>query len=322
LRRWTSLGNAQAPSPWFRPIAERGLSRHVVDPSIARSIIMRNSTAYFAGVATVFSATALGFAGAMMLTTATTSQSPTEHSKLEQSTASPAQASPLADPKPIATTNSSGTTEIADQSPAAPAAASEPRQRPQPAAATSPSPQAQPESPTHQQPAMSGQPKSPGVGEPDASSQVTSASNAYARGSDEDIRKYVHKRERHWARRHYRDDNATTGGQDAKSVGQNDWSPSSASENQAASQAQAQPAQIKTADQTSAKIDGSDPSKVKRKHGRHWSRTYSRGSGERGRDEARTPWFAVREAPSEDAPQTFFGTPRWRPLFSDTDDDD
>jgi hypothetical protein len=282
---------------------------------------MRNSTAFFAGVTTVFSATALGFAGAMMLTTATP-QSPTEHTKLERSVAPPAQAAQSADPKPaqsadpkpITSTNSSGTTEIANQSPAAPAAVAEPRQPPQQAATTSPPPQVQP--------GPSAEPKASAAEQSAASSQVTSASNAYARGSDEDIKKYVRKRERHWAHRHYRDDNATTGGQDPKSVDKDDKEQSPASENQTASQGQTQPAQTKKADQTATKVDDTDSGKVKRKHDRRWTRAYSRDSGERGHDEARAPSFEVREMPREDAPQTFFGTPRWRPLFSDSDDDD
>jgi hypothetical protein len=274
---------------------------------------MRNSTAFFAGVATVFSTTALGFAGAMMLTTATP-QSPTEHAKLERSGALPAQVAQSADPKPITSSNSSGTTEIANQSPAAPAAVAESRQPPQQAATTSPPPQVQP--------GPSAEPKASAAEQSAASSQVTSASNAYARGSDEDIRKYVRKRERHWAHRHYRDDSATTNGQDPKSVGKDDQEQSSASENQATSQGQTQPAQTKTADQTATKVDDTDSGRVKRKHDRHWTRAYSRDPGERGHDETRAQSFEVREMPREDAPQTFFGTPRWRPFFSDSDDDD
>ena len=283
---------------------------------------MRNSTAYFAGVATVFSATALGFGGAMMLTAATTPQSPTEHAALERSVASPARASPLADPKPITTTYTSGTVESANQSSGAHAAVPEPRQPSQQSTTTAPSPLVQPEPSAQVQPAPSAQPKASGAEQSDASSQMKSASNAYARSSDEDIRKYVHKRERHWAHRHYRDENATTGGQDPKSVGQNDQPQSSASENQAESEGQTQSAQIKTAGQTPAKVDGSDAGKVKRKHDRHWTRTYSRDPGERDHDKARAPSFEVREMPRDDAPETFFGAPRWRPFFSDSGDDD
>jgi hypothetical protein len=168
---------------------------------------MRNSTAYFAGVATVFSAIALGFAGAMMLTATTTAPSPTDHS------------------------------------------------------------------------------------------------------------------ERHWARRHYRDDEAASDAQDAKSGGQNTQSQPSASENQSAAQGQTQPTQINAADQASATVDDSDAVQVKRKHDRRWTRGYARDHNERRRDDGRARSFEARELPGEDAPQTSSGVPRWRPFFSDGDDD-
>jgi len=282
---------------------------------------MRNSTAFFAGVVTVFSATALGFGGAMMLTTATTPHSTTEATKLERSVASPAKASPSADPKAVSIVNSSGTTQGSNQSPAPPAVPPSSPVPTQQAATTSPSAQtslaAQTKSETPAQPTV------PGAEQSTASSQANSAANAYARSNEADIRKYVHKRERHWARRHYQDEDATTAGQDAKSGGQSDRSQPSVSESQPAAQGQSQSAQIKTADQTpAAKIEDSDTGKVKRKHDRHWTRGYSREYGERGRDEDRAPSFEVREVPREDRPQALFGSPRWRPFFSDSDDDD
>ncbi len=281
---------------------------------------MRNSTAFFAGVVTVFSATALGFGGAMMLTTATTPHSPTEATKLERSVASPAKASPPADPKAITSESSAGTTQGSNQSSAPPAAPPGPPLPAQQAATTAPSAQTSPS-----MPAQSGTPAQPaasGAEQTAAPSQTKSAANAYARGNDEDVRNFVRKRERHWARRRYRDEDAATVGQDAKSGGQNDRSQPSVSENQPAAQGQSQPAQIKTADQTpTTKVEDSDTSKVKRKHDRRWTRAYSRSYGERGGEEDRAPSFEVRELPREDGPQTLFGSPRWRPFFSDNDDE-
>ena len=282
---------------------------------------MRNSTAFFAGVVTVFSATALGFGGAMMLTAATTSHSPTEATKLERSVASPAKASQPADPKTVTTANSSGITQGSNQSSAPTPASPSPPPPAQQAATTSPS--AQTSSSMQVQSGTPAQPAASGAEQSAASSQAKSAANAYARANDEDVRKIVRKRERHWAHRHYRDQDATTAAQDAKSGGENDRSQSSIPENQPAAQGQSQPPQIKTADQTpTTKAEDSDANKVKRKHDRRWTRAYSRDYGERGRDENRAPSFEVREMPREDGSQTLFGSPRWRPFFSDSDDED
>ena len=278
---------------------------------------MRNSTAFFAGVATVFSATALGFGGAMMLTTATTPHSPTEATKLERSVASPAKASPSADPKAVTTVTPSGTAQGLNQSPAVPPSPPLPAQQ---AATTSPSLQTSPAAQTKSE--ALAQPAASSAEQSTASSQANSAANAYARSNDADIRKYVHKRERHWARRHYRDEDATTAAQDARSGGESDRSQPSVSENQPALQGQSQPTQIKTADQTpTTKSEDSDTGKAKRKHDRRWTRSYSRDYGDRGRDEDRAPSFEAREMPRADGPQPLFGSPRWRPFFSDSDDD-
>jgi hypothetical protein len=314
------------PSNSQKPTAaqpERRLLRHVVDPSTARSIIMRNSTAYLAGVATVFSATALGFAGAMVLTNATTPQPPAEHAKLERSVASPAQASPSVDTKLNATANSSGTAQGSNQEPAPPAVSPAPNKPAQQAATNSPPAQtsssAQTQSETSAQPAISGVEQSSNASQAQAS-QAKSAANAYARSSDEDVRRFIRRRERHWARRHYRDDDTTIAAQDAKS-GQNIQSQPSASDNQPSLHASTQPTQIKSADQTSAKVDDPDSGKMKRKHDRRWTSGRSTDHYGAGRDDDWPRSFEARQIPEEDAPQTFFGTPRWRPFFGDSDDD-
>jgi hypothetical protein len=277
---------------------------------------MRNSTAYFAGVATVFSATALGFAGAMMLTAARTAPSSTDHAKLERRVASPAQASGSADAKPTTSGNSA---EGSNQATTPPPAASVPHQPAQQAATSSPSVQALPSAPPLSE--TSTQPPVTAAEQTAEPAHVKSTANAYALGSDGDIRKYIRKRERHWARRHYLDDDTASDAQDAKSGGQNTQSQPSASESQSSAQGQTQPTQIKAADQASAKVDDSDAVKVKRKHDRRWTRGYARDHNERGRDDDRARSFEVREVPGEDAPQAPFSMPRWRPLFSDGDDD-
>ncbi len=279
---------------------------------------MRNSTAYFAGVATVFTATALGFGGAMIVTNATAPRSPAEPTKLEQSVASSAQASPSPEAK-----TANGT----PQSPplASPAATSV---QPQEPASSSPSQPTQTASIASQIPASAQAPTpaaAPVLEQSTADSQATMPATAYAHGSDQDLRKYIRKRERHWARQHYRDDDATTA-QASDSAEQHAQSSvssqsSSGSSSRSAPQRQTQRGPIKTADQTSARLDGNDAGKVRRKRDRRWGHGYSGDDDERIRGEDRSRSFEVREAPREEAPQPFFGMPRWRPLLSDSDDD-
>lgn len=284
---------------------------------------MRNSTAYFAGVATVFTATALGFGGAMIVTNATAPRSPAEPTKLERSVASSAQPSPSPDAK---TATAAGTNAKPQGSPpAAPAATSVQPQQP---ASSSPSQATQTASIASQTPASAQSPPpaaAPALEQSTANSRATTPANAYVHDSGQDIRKYIRKRERHWARRHYRDDDATTA-QASNSAEQNAQSSlpsqsSSESSSQSAPQGQAQPGQIKTADQTSARLDDDDTSKARRKHDRRWGRGYSRDDDARIRGEDRSRSFEVREAPREEAPQPFFGMRRWRPILSDSDDD-
>ncbi len=280
---------------------------------------MRNSTAYFAGVATVFSATALGFAGAMMLSTATTPRSPAEHTKLERSDASSGQASSPDKAEPAVRAYSSETTQDSNQSLPPPADSSV---APQSSAKRTPtaSPPAQTSNPGRLQPETSVQPTTAGAAQPATSSQAGSAANAYGRSSDEDVTKYIRKRQRQWAHRHYRNEGTTTAVQDAKSPDQSDQSQRSVSENKPTTPAETQPGQTKTAEQTATKANDADTSKAKRKHDRHWARGYQRND-DRGHDEDRARSLEVREMPGEDAPQTFFEVPRWRPFFSDSDDD-
>lgn len=278
---------------------------------------MRNSTAYFAGVATVFTATALGFGGAMIVTNATAPRSPAEPTKLERSVASAAQASP----SPGAKTATTAETSETPQSPPLATSAQPQQLAQQPASSSAPQP-TQAASTASQTPA-SAQPPAPEQSEADL--QAKMSANAYARGSDEDMRKYIRKRERHWARRHYRDDDATTA-QVSSSSDQNTQSPvpsqsSSESLSQPAPQGRAQPGRIKTADQASARADDGDTSKVRRKHDRHWGRGHSRDDDERVRAENQTRSFEVRETPRAEVSQPLFGMPRWRPFFSDSDDD-
>jgi len=268
---------------------------------------MRNSTAYFAGVATVFAATALGFGGAMILTSATTPRSPAEPTKLQRSVAPLAQASPSADTKTPTTTEANAT------SPAPP-------RPPQPASL--PSEPVQSASTTPQTPASTQQPfTAPGQSVTDA--QAKAPANAFARGSDDNVRKYIRKRERRWAHRHYRNDHATTSAQVSNSTDPNASQPtasahsSSDSATPPAAQEQAQPGPTQTRDQTTSRADDSDTRKVKRKHERRWTRSYARDDDERA-DGQRS--LEVREMPPQDAPQPFFGVPRWRPVFDDGDD--
>ncbi len=277
---------------------------------------MRNSTAYFAGVATVFTATALGFGGAMFLTNPTAPRSSAEPAKLERSVASPPRASSSVETKPTADVTPAETTQSSNQAPAAPSPAPANRQ-PTQQATTAPQPSSEPQG----QPQPAAQTTAAAAEQATADPQLKSPANAYARGSDEDVRKYIRKRERRWARRHYRDGDATTATQDADSSAPNTQSPSSVSSSQPAAQGQAKPLQIKTADQSSAKADDVDAGKAKRKHDRHWTRSYARDDDERARDEDHARSFESRRPAEDDAPQTFFGMPRWRPFLSDSDDD-
>jgi hypothetical protein len=270
---------------------------------------MRNSTAYFAGVATVFAATALGFGGAMILTSATTPRSPTEQTKLERSVAAPAQASPAPDTKTTTTIEASAT----------PQSQATPEQPPQSA-----SPPSQPvhSAPTVPQTPASTLQSSPSPEQSATDLQEKASANAYARGSDEDIKKYIRKRERHWARRHYHDGGAATSEQVSNSADQNagQSTTSSNSSLQPAAQEQVQSGQSKTPDQTAAKGDNADAGKAKRTHDRRWTRSYARDDNERVQAPDRQS-LEVREIPPEEAPQPFFGMRRWRPFFDSGDDD-
>lgn len=276
---------------------------------------MRNSTAYFAGVATVFTAVALGFGGAMVVTNATAPQSSPEPTKLQRQAAAAVQASPStgANPPAVAT---SAAMQGSTQAPP-----------PQAPAQNTPSPSL-PDQTTSQQATTTAVPTTP-PSEPSAAvSPATSAADAYARVSDKDLKKYIHKRDRRWVRRHNRDDGATTDEQ--ASVDQTSYSsidpskvPPGAS-NQTALQGQPSQAQIKTADQSSNKTNGIDTASAGRKHNRRWTRgyvrNYARDDDGQILTEDRTRATDVRETPRNDAPQPFFGMPRWRPLFSEDHD--
>jgi hypothetical protein len=166
---------------------------------------MRNSTAYFAGVATVFSATALGFGGAMVITNATAPRSPPEPSRLERHLAGPVQATSAQD---------TAATTTADNGPT---------QTPNPTPVQSPPPQ-QPQQSTSSTPQASAPPDVLGAtSQPTqtaAEPQTDRPQNAFARADNEEFRKIIRKRERRWARRHYQDDNAPAiAAQDTQSSG-------------------------------------------------------------------------------------------------------
>ena len=275
---------------------------------------MRNSTAYFAGVATVFTATALGFGGALILTSATNSRTSTEPTKLERSVASPVQASPPPDTKTATTTETKATAQ--SQAPATPA------QLPQ--SVSLPSEPAQSASTTLPTPASVQQPSAtPEQSATDA--QAKAPANAFAGGTDEEVRKYIHKRERRRAHRHYRNDDATTSAQVSNSADPNAGQPttpahsSSDSSTQPAAQEQAQPRQSQTHDQTASRAGDSDAGKMKRKHHRHWTRSYARDDDERARTDGQRS-LEVQAVPPEDAPQPLFGVRRWSPVLDDGDD--
>lgn len=281
---------------------------------------MRNSTAYFAGVATVFTATALGFGGAMIATNATAPRSPAEPTRLERSVVSPAQTSSTPDTRTGTTAEPS---EMPQSLPLAspettPAQLQQPPQQPASSSASQPTRAVSTVPPASTLPASAAEQSA-------ADSQANMPRNAFVRGSDADVRKYVRKRERRWARRHSREDDVTTE-QVSNSADQNKQSliPSQsplASSSQMAPQGQVQPGQqIKTTDQISARVDDGD-TKVRHKHDRHWGRGYSRNDDEGIRGEDRGRSFEVRETPREEGPHVFFDMPRWRPVFSDSNDD-
>lgn len=279
---------------------------------------MRNSTAYFAGVATVFTATALGFGGALIVTNATAPQAPPEPTKLERQMAHAATLQQPATPQEA----KAATTETSVA------------QAPSPPQPSAPAVQQQQPQPSQQETVQSSAPP-PTPAPTDTTAEASKpAVNTYARTSDEDYKKYIRKRERRWARHHYQDDNTT--GSVAQDIGSMDKSTdqqasrsSTASQspaqlsNQPAPQTQAQPAQpqIKSADESSAKVDNVDSGKVSRKQDRRSSRRYARDDQERWRDDDRARSVEVRESPRDEAPHSFFGSPRWRP-FSSNDDDD
>jgi hypothetical protein len=269
---------------------------------------MRNSTAYFAGVATVFTATALGFGGALIVTNATAPRSPAEPTKLERSIAAPAQAATTLVAKSVAASDAT-TSQDTSQTPAP--AAAQPQQSAQQSAPSTSQPQSTALEPTPAQPAANE------ANQSQAASELQSPANAYARGSDADIRKYVRKRDRRWARRHYRDEDTPV----AKASDPTDQSTSqtsSANPSVQSGQAESMQPQIKSADQTSAKVDEADTVKGKRKRERRWARGYARDDGVRGDD--RDQAVEVRETPRDEAP-SFFAPRRWRPFFSGDDDD-
>jgi len=273
---------------------------------------MRNSTAYFSGVATVFTATALGFGGALILTSATAPRSPAEPTKLERSIVAPLQAAPPADAKSAA--GDAGGTQSPSQAPRViPAQA---QQSPQPSVPDTPSPQVV--SPV-QTPAQASRQIT--ASRPDQSTATPAAqapANAYARSSDEDVRKYLRKRDRHWARRHYRDetsmaaqapDSADQSGSQSLTVVSSTQSGSESTE-----------PQIKAPDQTSAKVDNADARRGKRKHDRRWARGNPGDNDDGYRTDDRGQSIEARDTPQQEAPP-FFARRNWRPFFSDSDDD-
>ena len=272
---------------------------------------MRNSTAYFAGVATVFTAAVLGFSGAMIMTNAMAPRGQDQPTKLERIGA--AQASISRDTK-SATTAETGVSQ--ENSPQA-SVPTTPAQL-QPAASPSGSEQASSSSATPTQTAA--QPPTSGADQSATNPQASEATNAFARGSDEEYRKYIRKRERHWAHRRNREDDAQPAAQATSSDQNSSSSTASQTAPTASSQpAQAQPAQVKTADQAPARVD--DPNKAKRKRDRQWARSHSRDDDDGVAGDDRSRSFEVREMPPERPPQPLFDGPHWRPFFNDADDD-
>jgi hypothetical protein len=277
---------------------------------------MHNSTAYFAGVATVFTATALGFGGALFLTSSTAPRSPAEPTKLERSVAAPAQAVPSPDGRSVGTGNA-GTTQGLSQTSPLPGGA--PQQSTQQSAASSPQEQT---ASTAQTPKQA--PPQPAATDANQSRQSPAASapqspeNAYARSTDEDIRKYVRRRDRRWAHRHYRDEDAIAAKASEpveQSVSQSSTPGSSAqSESPQANQPPA-----KSADQSLAKANDADTVRSKRRHDRRWARGYMR-SDDSLRGDSRGQSVDIHETPQDEAPP-FIAPPRWRPFFSADDDD-
>jgi len=287
---------------------------------------MRNSTAYFAGVATVFTATALGFGGSLLLTSATAPRSPPEPTKLERSVAAPAQAAPSPDTRSAASSDAASP-QAANQ--AQPAAAAQAQQAAQVPAQAAPSPQ--PPSSTQPQ----AQPLSTTTASDSDQSTVTrttrSPADAYARSTDEDVRKYIRKRDRRLARRHNRGEDVVTSQTSNVLDQSNSQSPTqSSSTQQGASPQQASSAQsgasgsveseIKAPDQASVKADNADTRRAKRKHDRRWARGNARDNDDDLRGDNRGQPLDVRETPRDEGPP-FFAGPRWRPFFSGNDDD-
>jgi hypothetical protein len=177
---------------------------------------MNSLTAYFAGVATVVGSIAVGFGSAMMMTDSPpTSRPPT---KLEQHLASSTPSAATATPAAASSTVSAGSSSSGDPSPST--AAAEAVAQPVAPASTSvanvqssPPSTIQPSAPTSTQPTSqsNGQP-SQQDSQPSLAAQSRSdvqgerPPSSFARATDEDFKRYIQKRDRRRAKRHFRND--------------------------------------------------------------------------------------------------------------------
>ena len=261
---------------------------------------MRNSTAYFAGVATVFTATALGFGGALIATNAVAPDLQKEPTKLERS-ANAAQGS------------SSANSKVAIVDPSRPNPVPSPPADAEPAPSQQPAQQVEIRGPQESQAVTATGTQGRAQSETPIASDIQSNSpaNAYARTSQEDLRKYIRNQGRRWARRHYNDETTTS------STRVSD--PPAGSANQPILDSQPVPAQQQTsiADDPSTRITDANGRKSARRHERY-GRRYARDGDDRIRADDST--VEIRDVPREGPPQGF-EMPPWRPFFRERDDD-
>lgn len=282
---------------------------------------MRNSTAYFAGVGTVFSAAALGFVGALLITTTTTPQ--LQATRLERHLADSAQPAPVHETK--ATVNADAA-QVSNPTASQTAPTGPPPQQQTEQSGSSSLPPAALTSPQTDLQAASSQ-STQTVAEP----QLVHPENAFARASGEEIKKHIRKRERFWARRHSHDqDNAqATASGDANSLAQqavpssNTSPPATQPSTLSSAQGLSQPAEQQARSDTGgAKSDDASSARPVRKRNRRFARQRYRDiDGDMPKVEVRNNApYADREVQREDAP-LFFQAPHWRPSFREDDDD-
>jgi len=279
-------------SEFDEPVIKTGRKDHRLRvPSADLRFSMKTLTAYLAGVATVVGSIAVGFGSALMVTSGP--QPATQSTRLEQRLADqspPAPTQTAIAAVPAAQSTNPGDHANSDRAPsAAPAAASQSTALPATASVQPPQPDAQ------LQPGSAAQFHS--------DFQDQHSQNSYARANGEDLRRYLQKRDRRWARRHLRDnDEGAAASTSSPTIAQSTAEPN------------AQPSQPDARPQTA----DDDVKRSVQKRNRRWAKQHFRNN-----DEDNPSVIGTAQTPRDGLPP--FGeriVVHSRPFFGFGSDDD